>query len=831
MRGQRARIKLGACLPVSAQVQLETLPGVAAQKAPYLRRSATSPDTPDPGPFVPGWHVDIPMDALVPLLDRFRTFGITIQEMVVYVRSGLVQNPARIRSLQELPDLTPEAKEAAYPYQSTGFSFFQELGGGMAHWDCGTGKTFLGAAYAAGDPGAPFIPINADASRTAAPRRVVIITLATTVYQWDSAMSGVFLPGRMPRHVIDTESSYIARPTKLPGKAYRPCLETADGAPLLDPVQSWVKAYPARQRWYVPTTFPESDKGVQPGDILTRAQVKKLTGGSTEGLISSAVEEDLSLLGEWLSSPQEDSMTLSTEQRSKLAKAGLVEVYQPGRSSRWQTVNREGEVVRSFTGSEPVFLTPGEQTLHRSRIMAKSPGWEESQVLVQAETTAPRTEEEANIRAKYLAIQWAASLSGTCNLDPEVEVCILSWQILPYRRRFLLDWQPTTIILDESQNAKSKDIWTTEADNMGGSSFVYAETIAASAHMLTETCPRVLLLTATPAPNRVKDWWGQLQILTKGWGKYRIFADHYCGGHEEQINPQVTVYNDKGESNTTEFNLRKDRYLHRVTYEEAKAYIVPVTREIIRIPQEKLSAVKVSAAEWKAAKERGASGVQELQILMAAASKRPFIVDRAVEHFASNLKVVIFTGRILDCEQLYADLHKRVPNIDGWCIHGENLPALGGTSYIPKLMELWRDHTGPCFLVGTEEVWGVGVDGLQFSHRALRARLPITPLQWQQVEGRFERGSMKGTPPNTTVEYFWGEGSYDDRVMSLFEDKMGSVSLTYGVFKARMDAVIAQFRGVSSEAELFEQIATRLTAGIPSAVLARYAAELDDDDD
>lgn len=718
--------------------------------------------------------------------------------------------------------------------------------------NCGAGKTIEGIAFLDGDPGFPAVFPNG-MEKSWPNRRAVIVTLATTTYQWGSVLEQVTRKGAIPYRILDTETDYLVRETPKGERVLRRCVPPEEVAP------RWGAAHPKRILTYVvgprqapPSPSPagnESDRwapgtrwGKEPkppfelGDEVPSKVA--LPWKATHALSPVFQEEDADLLRSLLGTDWIPWKGTDPDARKRLLAAGVIEDVVLPRTSRFQVVDRRGKVHYNLDGTAPVLLRQNDLGLLKSRLLAGNLPAEEkvdTEIAVlsgegkspdQVLSLVPGTtlDRILDIRARLQANQLAEALRGECDLGPDIQVVILSWQVLTARREFLRKWQPTTVLLDESHNAKSHRIWTAEEDGFGNAHYMYAENTAASTHIITETCPRVLELSATPATDRVRDWWGQLQVLTRGFGKYRIFADFFCDGKQTEVNPNVTVYDDRGISNPVELNRRLGFWVHRVSKTEMDRYLPPFTREIIKIPREKLASVKIPPSEWQAAKARGAQGVQELHILHAAAMKRPFIAERAIEHLRAGLKVVIFSGRILDCDLTYAEIRKVLPDIDGWCVHGDNLAALGGGAYVRHLAgSIWAPHKGPCFLIGTEDVWGTGVDGLQDTHRALRARIPITPLQWEQPEGRFDRG---GSNISTTVEYFWGEGSIDDRIFDLFEDKMASVAQTYGKFAGKMKDVLAQFRGTGSETEALERMAERLVAGMPQSVFDNF----DDDE-
>lgn len=812
MLHSRARVTVSPALTTERALALEALPGVCTSRAPYLGQDRLIPATPDPGPWLQGHSIDAPLDILGTVVAWVAGWHLG-WTLTVYRKSGAPPEPTPC-SVEDLTDVLPAYREQAFPFQREGFERFHRMSGGLAHWDCGTGKTLLSVFFLAADPGREIRP-RLNGTLLAAPRRrVVIVTLPTTCYQFASVLEHTFVPGRAPAVVLEEESSLSLKRCGPPRQFV------------------WKRKHDLRMGLA---------KEIQLGP-LRKAPPKKMTHEEGDILPRSALRSVQNYYEIWpvLPEEQEDAIAAAGEVLVDPPSAWLpyLEALPTAGDEHVQVIRRRDKaIIGDFTGREPVRLL----SRVRNQLMGEAIGSEvtparrlDIQVLLRSDEGADIATiqqetglAEAHIlalRARVGAEACRDQYRSICDLPPHIEVCILSWNLLPARREWLADWQPTTLILDEVQNAKSQRIWTVDV-HFGKNVYTYANSVAASAHMLAHQVPRprVLELSADPCPNLIPDWWSPLQILTQGWGKSRAFSDRYADGRMTEITEHRTIYKAEGATNTPEFDARIAPYVHRVLKSQL-AGIVPATmREVIRIPARELVNVTIPEKEWRAARERGSQGLQEMYVLHAAAMKRPYILKRALEHLDQGWKVVIFSGRILDCDQTFNELRAARPDLDMWCYHGENLPPNHGELLRSFAYDTWMPHAGPALLVGTEDVWGVGIDGLQTTHRCIRARLPINPIQLSQPEGRFGRPIPPHLPQiSTVIEYVHAEGTIDDRIMELFENKMHVVGQTYGVFRERMSDALATFHGHRNAEEAMQTLSDQLVSGMPMSMFENY---------
>lgn len=374
-------------------------------------------------------------------------------------------------------------------------------------------------------------------------------------------------------------------------------------------------------------------------------------------------------------------------------------------------------------------------------------------------------------------------------------VVVVGWEALSswFSRLIDVDW--TSVVMDESHKGKSKKRWEAvpipakddpsystivrsvtarggsvkpDENNGGEVGFVPLQNTAYCMSAICKKAKRRLATTATPIPDRVRDLWGQLDLIEPfQWGRYRDFALRYC-----DATPGIYGgLDDRGQSNLPELAERLKWVVHRVDGKVARANLPPKRRETWYIPQSEQ--VKPSGG-WKkaikAATQAGASAMLEIRLAMAASAKRRAILSRISEHMESGHKVVVFTARQRDCKELAESIGKlkgkSKPNAV-WSGHGGD--SQGSRQ---SMLAEYIENEGPCVLVGTGHAWGTAIDGLQCTDAAIFALLPYTPGDLDQWEGRFTR---HGQDRPVTVYFPIAEGTADEHLASILLEKLPAV--------------------------------------------------------
>lgn len=226
---------------------------------------------------------------------------------------------------------------------------------------------------------------------------------------------------------------------------------------------------------------------------------------------------------------------------------------------------------------------------------------------------------------------------------------IMSYDIAVRKINELQSLTFETIICDESHFLKNRD----------------SKRFKTLESFLSRSSKQLLLLTGTPAPNKVKDLWSQLFLLDPiRFKNYYDFANRYCNGHKSYYG-----YDDTGSSNEGELNeMLTARYMIRRLKKDVLPDL-PLKRRII-VPIE----VKVTASMKKDKKklaqlnkvineEQCSKAHQELKYLISKmfhqlAPEKAIVLktyfENTLAEIASTDKVILFAHHmnILDTIEL-----------------------------------------------------------------------------------------------------------------------------------------------------------------------------------
>ena len=417
----------------------------------------------------------------------------------------------------------------------------------------------------------------------------------------------------------------------------------------------------------------------------------------------------------------------------------------------------------------------------------------------------------------------------TLSVPEDVRVLIVSWEILAERVYALKGWSPQTVIYDESHRAKSNIRWRAVPEADGTTSFERRDNQSAAA-MVLASAPRVLLLTATPAPDRTRDLWSQLDLISPfSFGKFRGFALRYCSGFDGKYG-----FDSTGSSNKQELAERLHFHVHHVTKDRTHAELPPLRRVVEHIPVHKLSTVRPSQQEWKAKKRAGAQAMLEYKIALAAEMKREYALEQVQEALEDGLHVVLLTGRISAAQRLQKAIQAaigkqteiniaHVGKAATWVATGQG-DTESGTSAAERrdIIAAYNAHAGPAFLVGTIDALGEAIDGLeQTTDVALILAVPWNFGKATQAEGRFHRLSMPAGR-NPIVKYVIAAGTIDETIEEAVLQKLDGVGEVLDDEDARK--LNAEFMGLGPGGD-----ATDIIAQMAAKLLLGSAANLDDE--
>jgi len=455
--------------------------------------------------------------------------------------------------------------------------------------------------------------------------------------------------------------------------------------------------------------------------------------------------------------------------------------------------------------------------------------------------------------------QAAANMMQDLDLKEGARILIIGWDVLYPRLPALLAWRPDSVVADESHRAKSHRRWKRyPAPDGVNDEWELRPNASAAAMRLSRKAQRWLCLTATPTPDRTRDWWAQLDLIDPyAWNKFRVFAIRYCAGFDGKYG-----FESAGSSRLDELYDRLSFVRHVVTPSEARKELPPLRRSLVVLPMAELVPIKTAKREWTRARKKGPAAMMELKLAHAAGMKRDYLVDRILAAMEDGQKVVVFDGRKRNCAALNRALNKgfkRVVHewlkstsgcskkkledleellksaVEGdevaremlrdrgvdpdkrpmkWLCHGDNthaemqevLDTYAGTVDVDT--GKWTNpHPGPCVLIGTIDAWGEAYDGLQDTDLALIPMLPWTGGKITQGEGRFPR---PGSDRSTEVEYIIAEGTVDEDVQDTVLSKLAPAGEKLGDEQARV--LTEALGGGKSEEGTLEDFASRLLA-------------------
>tara|TARA_R110000824_G_scaffold3120_3_gene14402 strand:+ start:5611 stop:7203 length:1593 start_codon:yes stop_codon:yes gene_type:complete len=349
---------------------------------------------------------------------------------------------------------------------------------------------------------------------------------------------------------------------------------------------------------------------------------------------------------------------------------------------------------------------------------------------------------------------------GRIPYDPKC-IYITAWETLISWKDALINLDPHSVVMDEIHWAKNHKRVKPIMQESGQCRFDPLDNTAYAISEISKVAARRLGMTATPVPNRTRDLWAQLDLIEPWqWGTFHKFGERYCDGFKDAYGWKYD-----GLSNEDELLRRLDWCRTKTDQTAVSLNLPPKRRQIIyleRSEQNRPSAFKRAISQ--AGKTGDRESVFEVMLQEAASRKKKYVVERVVEAVKCGQKVVVFTGRRLDCERLGEAISKAT-DVDVWCAHGGSSTDM-------------RDHIRHEYmladvgvLVGTGDAWGESVN-LQDTDLALFVMLPWTPRAIRQWEGRFSRLGQKRP---VLVSYIISKGTVDEHVADILLDKLPAV--------------------------------------------------------
>lgn len=382
----------------------------------------------------------------------------------------------------------------------------------------------------------------------------------------------------------------------------------------------------------------------------------------------------------------------------------------------------------------------------------------------------------------------------------ERPVVVVGWEALTANVNTLIGLQPSAVIFDESHRGKSSKRWEpiplpeppgrepakdaeflrsqeVEARSRGGFitdqdgsrvMIVPRRNTSMSAARLARACARRCCTTATPIKDRVRDLWGQLDLAEPhSWGNKTVWMRRYADAKPGMYGGMDTT----GASNLDELRERLAGVAHRIDYHTTHRDLPAKRRQSVYIaPEDQTRPAGGFVKQLKDAAKRGPTAVLEVRLAQAASGKRRAVIGLIEDHLHSGHKLVVFTGRRRDCDEL-GDIVKKSQGAKQtkaavWAAHGGQ-----STQSRQDIVDDYMDHPGPAILVGTGDAFGEAIN-LHDTDAALFVMLPWTPGQIRQWEGRFCRLGQKRP---VVIYYVIGEDTVDEHVADKLIGKLPAV--------------------------------------------------------
>jgi SNF2 family DNA or RNA helicase len=286
----------------------------------------------------------------------------------------------------------------------------------------------------------------------------------------------------------------------------------------------------------------------------------------------------------------------------------------------------------------------------------------------------------------------------------------------------------------------------------------------------------------------------------KSWGTFNEWAIRYCDAKPGRFGGLDTT----GQSNLEELTVRLAQVTHKIDYRETHRHLPAKRRQSVYIaPEDQCRPSAGFAKQLKAAAKRGGTALLEVRLAQAASSKRRAILEMVNDHISSGHKVVIFSGRRKDVE----DIGDRIKKLDVvkkskgkiqvWAAHGGN-----DASERQEIVDKYMKSTNACVLVGTGNSFGESLN-MQDTDAAFFVMLPYTPGELRQWEGRFCRLGQKRP---VTIYYVIAEGTVDEHVADILISKLPAVQ------KIAEDEELAEAQDVIAGMDDPEEIADSILA-------------------
>jgi len=375
-------------------------------------------------------------------------------------------------------------------------------------------------------------------------------------------------------------------------------------------------------------------------------------------------------------------------------------------------------------------------------------------------------------REGQLAQWWPAArvfgASGTkpdSPIDPAINVVVIHYEILFAWVDRLIEWGAKTLVFDEGHRLVNLEAKRSQA-----------------AKKLAEACTHRMVLTGTPIENRIKQFYGPIEVISPGRfsspGSHPFFRFglRYCGGHQDQIDihiegvpVQKRVWKFDGTSHLDELRDRVSYspatpwgFILRRLKSEVELELPPRTRQIIPIEVKRSFIAKFDFGD------RMMSGA----LALAAEGKWPAVVDLVVDHLESGGKVVVGVHQRRIAERIAGEVAQKIK---------ATIRVSHGGLAVEKRNDLYRSK--PDLLCVTFDSCKEGVNLLSYATNVVIAELTYNATTLLQFENRFGRFAGQ----KVLIQYCIARGTADDVIRKAVLSKLDASKAALGKGDDRLD--------------------------------------------
>ena len=277
---------------------------------------------------------------------------------------------------------------------------------------------------------------------------------------------------------------------------------------------------------------------------------------------------------------------------------------------------------------------------------------------------------------------------------------------------------------------------------------------------LAKTCDYFIGLSGTPIINRPVDLFPPLNIVAPSeFNNWYQFTKTYCNGHMGKFG-----YVADGLSRKVELHSKLSRHMHRVTKDDC-----------LDLPPKMRSVIPCKVNFRMEDHETFQEAYTEL-----GHCKTELAIDWVKDFLASNdEKLVVFTYHVKVAEHLYYmltcvdnnKLHKQIDLLTGETTKQDR------DAYISRFQD---PKSAKRILILTLGVGSTGLN-LQKANNVLMVETSFSPMEMLQAEDRVHRN---GQTKSCSINYLVAQNTFDDKLYSLLEKKMGmSNAVVDGDFK------------------------------------------------